>query len=93
MTIAGDEYLLGGDIIDSVDGRPLNKGKELWALLQRLKVGDNIRLGVYREGKKSEVSLTISERPILPGDLPSSEQSSLFQGWKRGTEYTHQGIW
>jgi len=93
VTIAGAEYLLGGDIIFSVDGRPLNNVKELWALLQRLKVGDNIRLGVYREGKKSEVSLTITERPILPGDLPASEQPSLFQGWKRGTEYASRWIW
>ena len=93
VTIAGDEYLLGGNIIFAVDGRPLNNVKELWALLHRLKVGDKIRLGVYRAGRKSEVSLTIIERPLLPGDLPTADQPRLFQGWTRGAEYTSQWVW
>ena len=80
VTIAGEEYLLGGDIIFAVNGRPLVSVKEFWALLQKLKAGDEIRLGVYRDGQKDEVSLTVAERPALPWDLMPSDQDTRFQG-------------
>ena len=45
--------------------------------IQSLKVGDEVRLNLYRDGKIRMVEFRLSERPILPGDLTSCDQRVL----------------
>lgn len=77
ITIAGEEFLLGGDIITAINGNPLKGAHVLEQVLRSLEIGDRVRLTLFREGKTLEVALQIEDRPILPGDLPSDEQRSF----------------
>ncbi len=77
FSIAGAEFLLGGDIITSVNGKSLNDPGKFPNIMRTLKIGDKVRLKLFYEGEEREVELTIVERPVLPGDLPPGEQRML----------------
>jgi C-terminal processing protease CtpA/Prc len=70
MTIAGGDFLLGGDIITIMNGKKLDSPESVISSLQELKVGSEISLTIFREGKTQEVTYKLSERPLLPGDIP-----------------------
>jgi serine protease Do len=77
IAIAGNEFLLGGDIITEINGQSLDDPEKLMKLVRSLKVGDKINMMLYREMKTLRVEFNLAERPILPGDLPpDSPQSS-----------------
>ena len=84
IKIAGEEFLLGGDIITAANGQPLNDAEKFEKFVQSLRVGDKVRLTFHREGKKHEVEFTLPERPILPGDLPPRDQHTLSPVWNQG---------
>ena len=84
VMIFGDEFMLGGDIIFSINGKSLGHGEEFETFLDTMKVGDKIRLGIYRKGKRSEVVLKVSERPLLPWDLSLQNQPVSFLQEKFG---------
>lgn len=73
VKIAGDELLLGGDIITQVNGTSIAAPKAFRSIAQSIKIGDVLELTVFREGRIETVSLTVAERPILPWDLPWEE--------------------
>ena len=65
--IDGKEYPIDGDIIISVDGKEVRKISDLLIHLQREKsVGDEMILGVLRDGELIHLTLTLAERPDLP---------------------------
>jgi S1-C subfamily serine protease len=65
--IDGKEYPVDGDIIISVDGKEVRKISDLLVHLQREKsVGDEMILGVLRDGDLIHLTLTLAERPDLP---------------------------
>jgi len=70
MTIAGDDFLLGGDIITIMNGKRLDSPESVINALQELKVGGELSLTIFREGKIQEVKYKLPERPLLPGDIP-----------------------
>jgi len=70
ITIAGDDFLLGGDIITKMNGRPLDSPESVNNALKELRVGNEVRLTVFREGKARDVKYKLPERPLLPGDIP-----------------------
>ena len=70
MTIAGTDFLLGGDIITAMNGQQFDKPENVATALQGLKVGDEVNLKIFREGKTLAVKYKLSERPLLPGDMP-----------------------
>jgi len=64
--IDGDEYPVDGDIVISVDGKEVRKISDILIHLQREKsVGDQMILGVLRDGSFMELTLTLVERPDL----------------------------
>jgi serine protease Do len=75
ISIAGREFLFGGDIITAINGTPLTSAERLIEAMRALKVGDTLRLRVFRDGEYSDVEYVLPERPLLPGDMPG--QSSL----------------
>jgi serine protease Do len=77
VMIGGMEFLLGGDIITAFNGQPLKDPEDAQRLLASVKVGDKIRLTLFNKKKSRQVELTLSERPILPGDIPSSSRGTL----------------
>lgn len=75
MTIAGNEFLLGGDIITVMNGKKFDTPDNIVAALSDLKVGDEVTLTIYREGKPLEVKYKLPERPILPADVAGRSAS------------------
>jgi S1-C subfamily serine protease len=69
LEIDGHGFLLGGDIITSIDGRALDSAETLADAMRGLAVGSVIRLGVFRDGQRREVTYALPERPILPADV------------------------
>ena len=66
VTIAGMDFLLGGDIITDINGESVNGSETFMKLIQSLKVGDTVRLTVYREKKTRKIEFVLPERPFLP---------------------------
>jgi S1-C subfamily serine protease len=61
--IAGEDLLLGGDIVLEVDGLPYEDSNEnysrIYAHLTKLKVGDSIAIKVFRQGQVVKLSVPI----------------------------------
>jgi len=66
ITIGNKEYPADGDIIVSVDGKEVRKISDILIHLQEEKsIGDEMILGVLRDGELLYVILTLVERPDL----------------------------
>jgi serine protease Do len=78
ITIAGTEFLLGGDVITGINGQSLDEPEKLMKLVRSLKVGDKVNLTLYREMKTRQVEFDLPERPILAGDFPSGTPRDLL---------------
>ena len=64
--INGEEYPADGDIIISVDGKEVRKISDILIHLQREKsVGDEMVLGILRDGDFMHLTLKLVERPDL----------------------------
>ncbi len=60
----GVQYIVGGDIILSVDGLEVRKISDILIHLQRAKsVGDEMVLEIIREGRTTNVTIVLGERP------------------------------
>lgn len=60
----GTSYQVGGDVILSVDGKIVRKIDDILIHLQREKsVGDQMVLQILRDGKVTDVVITLEERP------------------------------
>ena len=70
VTLEGQPVLLGGDIITHVNGAPIDDPQKLAKTLDGLEVGRSLKLTLNREGKTITVDLTLTERPVMPWDLP-----------------------
>ncbi len=58
------EFLIGGDVVLSMDGNDVRKIDDVLMHLQREKsVGDTLTLGVLRDGQMMDVLLTLEKRP------------------------------
>jgi serine protease Do len=69
VVVQGEEYLVGGDILSSIEGTPIKTHQDYLAKVKTLKPGQRVRVAIFREGQKRELTLTVSERPRLPTDL------------------------
>jgi len=69
VTLAGTEYLFGGDIIVAINGRAFTGRDELADLVSSLRVGDKVILTLYYGGETREVEMQLTERPLLLGDF------------------------
>ena len=84
LVIGGRSLLVGGDIITTVNGTPLNSPDSFVTIMRALKVGATISLTVFRDGEYHTVEYSLPERPLLPGDVPG--QRLLSPALKRGAE-------
>lgn len=48
-----------GDIIISIDGQRINDKNQLSSIISKKKVGDTVKLSVYRDGKTTDVQVTL----------------------------------
>ncbi len=64
IEVKGANYPIGGDIILSVDGIEVRKISDILIHLQRAKsVGDEMVLEILRDGRTTNVTITLQERP------------------------------
>ncbi|QUC63889.1 trypsin-like peptidase domain-containing protein [Nitrosopumilus sp. K4] len=64
ISVDGINYPKGGDIIRSVDGKEVRKIDDILIHLQRAKsVGDEMILEILRDGRTTNVTITLEERP------------------------------
>jgi S1-C subfamily serine protease len=73
LSVGDDSLLLGGDIVVSVNGTPLNNPENVVSVMRGLRVGNTIRLRLFRRGEYRDVSYVLPERPLLPGDIPDGD--------------------
>ena len=64
IEVDGKEYPVGGDVIVAVDGMDVRKIDDILVHLQRVKtVGDEMNLEVLRDGRTTNVTVILQERP------------------------------
>jgi S1-C subfamily serine protease len=87
LTIAGHEFLIGGDIITRINGIEMNSQDNILEALGTVKVGSNVTLSISRAGHNLDVTYEVPERPLLPGDIggqglsaPVTRATPLKQG-------------
>src|SRR5262249_35566550 len=80
ITIDGNDFLFGGDIITSLNGITLDTPEHVLEALGDLKVGDEVSMMIFREGKKLQVNYKLSERPLLPGDISGQSNAEPMMG-------------
>ena len=66
VVVAGETYDLGGDIIVAADGEPISSIEELRDAIAAHKPGDKIKLRIYRDAKKTSVTVTLGRQPPSP---------------------------
>jgi serine protease Do len=70
--------LEAGDVILSIDGKPIKDGDQLVADISARKVGTTVQLGYLRDGKQHTASVAIGDRSQLGADNanPSNDNSA-----------------
>ncbi len=66
VVVAGETYILGGDIIVTFDGKQISSIEQLLDAIASRKPGDKVKLGIYRNAKKTSVTVTLGRRPPSP---------------------------
>jgi S1-C subfamily serine protease len=65
-TVAGESYTLGGDIIVSANGRPVDDLASLRDVVSELEPGATIALEVYRGDVKTTIEVKLGRQPSTP---------------------------
>jgi putative serine protease PepD len=63
VDMAGNRILLGGDVITSLDGKPVGSMEDLISIIANHKPGDTVQIGLLRGGQRRTVSATLVNRP------------------------------
>jgi serine protease Do len=82
LAVGGREFLIGGDIITSINDTRLDSEEKLLDIMRALKVGATVTLKAVRDGQDVEVAYVLPERPMLPGDIQG--QQSLVPLRRKG---------
>lgn len=68
VVIGQQEYLLGGDIIRTVNGTPVNDLDTVLKVVRNFRIGDRVTVNYWRDGTTHEAVVELPERPVLTGD-------------------------
>jgi S1-C subfamily serine protease len=63
ITIDGQTYGVGGDIVTAVDGRPVRSAIDLMEAVQQKRAGESVTLTVARASGTTKVKITLGEQP------------------------------
>lgn len=66
VVVAGETFVLGGDIIVAFDGKQIASIEQLRDAIARHKPGDKIKLQILRDAKKTGVTVTLGRQPLSP---------------------------
>ena len=66
VVVAGETYVLGGDIIVAFDGKKISSIEQLRDAISGKKPGDKVTLVIYRDANKTSVTVTLGRQPASP---------------------------
>jgi len=66
VVVAGETYVLGGDIIVSLNGKQISSIEQLRDAIAGHKPGDKVSLVIYRDAKKTGVTVALGRQPPSP---------------------------
>jgi putative serine protease PepD len=66
VVVAGETYVLGGDIIVGFDGKHISSIEQLRDAVAAHQPGDKVKLVIYRGARKSSVTVTLGRQPPSP---------------------------
>ncbi len=66
VVVAGETWVLGGDIVVAADGKRIVSIDQLRDAIAAHKPGEKISLEIYRDAKKTSVSVTLGRQPASP---------------------------
>jgi S1-C subfamily serine protease len=66
VVVAGETYVLGGDIIVSFDGEKINSIEELRDAIAGHQPGDKVSIGIFRDANRTSVNVTLGRQPQSP---------------------------
>jgi S1-C subfamily serine protease len=66
VVVAGETYVLGGDIIVAADGKAVSTIDQLRDAIAAHTPGEKIKLTIYRDAKKTSVTVTLGRQPASP---------------------------
>jgi serine protease Do len=90
-TIDGQEVPIGGDVITAINGQTINKMDDLIAYLNdETEVGKSVKLTVLREGKETEIDVTLAARPA---STPTAEVTQNTPEQKSPNSGTSSNAW
>src|SRR2546428_1680510 len=69
VVVQGEEYLVGGDVLTTIEGTAIRTHQDYLAKVKALRPGQRVRVTIVRDGLRRELTLTVAERPRLPADL------------------------
>jgi S1-C subfamily serine protease len=70
VAIEGEEWMLGGDIIVSINGQEVKSSEQYVKVLRQLKAKQAVTLKLYRDGEPFTLDLRLGERPLPPSPPP-----------------------
>ena len=62
VVVQGESYMVGGDIITSVDGKPVTSVDQLFAVVQQKHPGDTLKIELYHDNSKRTVDAKLGTR-------------------------------
>jgi serine protease Do len=63
LDINGQQVLVGGDVITGLDGQSVTSIEQLASSVQQYSPGDEVTLNILRDGRQTELTVTLAERP------------------------------
>ena len=66
VVVAGETFVLGGDIIIAFDGKKISTIEELRDAVAAHKPGDKVTVVIHRDANKSSVTVTLGRQPPSP---------------------------
>ena len=67
VIIEGEPWVLGGDIIVSINGQEVKNSEQYLKVFRQLKAKQAVTVRLYRDGEPHTVDITLGERPLPPG--------------------------
>lgn len=63
VTVAGEPWMIGGDLIVSMQGQPLSSVQDFLLMLKTVKIGDIVPMEIIRDHIRMKASVVVGERP------------------------------
>jgi S1-C subfamily serine protease len=77
VTIDGEQYSVGGDIVTAIDGAPITTMTELQNAIQAKRAGDAVTLSViHADGSKAAVKVTLGTKPATAQQQAPADPST-----------------